>query len=291
MYSSMQLLPSGEVALLFEREGGLTMGGGLNISLTRFNISDLRGAAGPPPPFIPHTPTQLRVSNVLGSGMVLQRAPARAHIWGLAVPGDAVTVNITGGRSPSYTATAAADGRWAVRVQLTTADNPHTIGISSARGKPAAPIVLSDVLAGEVHMCSGRESTANLREFARARIHFWHLSLTSAREAVSLTALNFPPQNRTWTSALVASSMQVTNALLLPTLCCVSSRRHRTRAPCRCLSSVLHRRPAATEAAGLQLARNQRVGHSGGRRSVEAQASRLRASSTHRSCSRRSAFR
>ena len=35
MYSSMQLLPTGEVALLFERDGG-------NMSLARFNVSDLR---------------------------------------------------------------------------------------------------------------------------------------------------------------------------------------------------------------------------------------------------------
>ena len=38
MYSSMQLLPTGEVALLFERDGG-------NTSLVRFNASDLQ----PPP--------------------------------------------------------------------------------------------------------------------------------------------------------------------------------------------------------------------------------------------------
>eukprot|EP01048_Picozoa_sp_COSAG05_P009876 COSAG05_NODE_837_length_7054_cov_2.683537_1_plen_645_part_00 len=36
MYSSMQLLPTGEVALLFERDGGG------NMSLARFNVSDLR---------------------------------------------------------------------------------------------------------------------------------------------------------------------------------------------------------------------------------------------------------
>ena len=162
MYSSMQLLPSGEVALLFEREKGPTLGGGLNISLVRFNVSDLKPVTKPvpapaPPPFIPHPATELRVSNVLGSGMVLQRAPALARIWGLATPGDVVTVRVSSAHG-NLTATAAADGRWALRVGLTTAGNPHTISISSARGKPVVPIVLSDVLAGEVHFCSGQSN-------------------------------------------------------------------------------------------------------------------------------------
>ena len=42
MYSSMQMLPTGEVALLFERDGG-------NTSLVRFNVSDLKPAPNPLP--------------------------------------------------------------------------------------------------------------------------------------------------------------------------------------------------------------------------------------------------
>jgi hypothetical protein len=86
----------------------------------------------------------LRISSVLGSGMVLQRAPALARIWGDAVAGDLVTISITGAASvttvpdrievhgeadtrktagrhatqTTVTATADTRGRWAVRAAI-----------------------------------------------------------------------------------------------------------------------------------------------------------------------------
>jgi len=155
----------------FERDGG-------NTSLVRINVSDLKSSPAPEPPS--PIPTTLQLSTVLGSGMVLQRHPAQARVWGLAVPGDIVTVTCiphsssdnsagpTANRSV-VTAVAAKDGHWAARVSVTLAGNPWQIEISSPGGgkkkKPApAPIILTDVLAGEVHVCSGYD-TSTIHEF------------------------------------------------------------------------------------------------------------------------------
>ena len=52
----------------------------------------------------------------------------------------------------SATATAAPSGQWAVRARLLSEGNPFTIKISSGKEE----VVLTDVLAGEVHICSGQ---------------------------------------------------------------------------------------------------------------------------------------
>jgi sialate O-acetylesterase len=164
MYSSMQRLSHGEVALLFERDGG-------NISLVRFNTSDLK-AESPAPAL-----GELKISNVLGSGMVLQRLPANARIWGTAEPGALVTVVVIPSKQSSVkaasvinqtiTATVEANGNWSVRFGITPAGNPYSIEIS--RNQTTQPhawidissvssIILTDVLAGEVHLCSGQSN-------------------------------------------------------------------------------------------------------------------------------------
>lgn len=126
--------------------------------------------AGPPLPPAPGPPTQLKLSSVLGSGMVLQRSPALARIWGEAVPGDVVTVTVAAANkaeasaqsSASIKTTADIHGRWAVRAAMAGGGNPYTVTISSGGAKPAAPIVLTDVLAGEVHVCSGQSNMVRL---------------------------------------------------------------------------------------------------------------------------------
>ena len=119
----------------------------------------------PPPPPPPPPPAALQLANVLGSGMVLQRAPARARIWGLAAPGDAVTVRVTGHTAANATAAADTAGRWAVFLPPLPATvsgvEPYRIAVSSGRGLPPAPVVLDDVLVGEVHVCSGQSNMAS----------------------------------------------------------------------------------------------------------------------------------
>ena len=84
---------------------------------------------------------------VLQSGMVVP-------IWGTATPGEKVAVTIEG---QTKTATAAADGKWTVRLTKLKAGGPFEMTIA---GKNAGetPIVVKDVLVGEVWLGSGQSN-------------------------------------------------------------------------------------------------------------------------------------
>lgn len=107
----------------------------------------------PSPPAPPAPPTHLVLSNVLGNGMVLQRAPARSRIWGVSTPGDVVTVTVTtiqGDRVSVSNATASEDdGQWSVRLSPLQSNGPYAVIVQSKR-QPDDVIALTDVLAGEV---------------------------------------------------------------------------------------------------------------------------------------------
>eukprot|EP00035_Acanthoeca_spectabilis_P030108 m.7949 g.7949 ORF g.7949 m.7949 type:complete len:1118 (+) comp4006_c0_seq1:170-3523(+) len=122
----------------------------------------------PPPPSPPPTaPTGLRLSNVLGSGMVLQRSPASSRIWGVAQPGDRITVAVElqspqGGveadRAAIVVNTTAntTTGDWSVRLPPLSAGGPYLIKVTSTHSP--ATLILTDVLVGEVHVCSGQSN-------------------------------------------------------------------------------------------------------------------------------------
>jgi len=92
----------------------------------------------------------LRVARVLGDHMVLQRDKP-APVWGWADPGEKVTVTFAGQRK---TAVAGEDGKWMVvldRLQLSA--KPRTMTVAGT-----GRIVLSDVLVGDVWLCSGQSN-------------------------------------------------------------------------------------------------------------------------------------
>ena len=90
---------------------------------------------------------ELRVSNTLGSNMVLQRGRP-APIWGWASSGASVKVAFDG---VSHSATATAGGLWKVALPAQQASLvPKTIEISSG----TEHVSLSNVLFGDVILCS-----------------------------------------------------------------------------------------------------------------------------------------
>ncbi len=92
---------------------------------------------------------QVSVPHVIGSHMVLQR-DIPITIWGWAGRGDAVTVELAGNK----TVTAAdASGEWKVKLPKMKAGGPHKMIIS---GKNT--ITLTDILVGEVWVCSGQSN-------------------------------------------------------------------------------------------------------------------------------------
>jgi sialate O-acetylesterase len=85
---------------------------------------------------------------IFSKGMVLQR-DACVPIWGRADPGTGVTVSIQG---QTHTASANGEGRWSVILKQLQAGGPHTMAVRSDNFER----VITDVLVGEVWLCSGQ---------------------------------------------------------------------------------------------------------------------------------------
>ena len=93
---------------------------------------------------------ELKLPAIIGDHMVLQQKQANP-IWGWDTPGTRVTVAFAG---QSHTATAAADGKWTVKLAAVGANaTPQTITITGTNR-----VEIQDVLVGEVWMCSGQSN-------------------------------------------------------------------------------------------------------------------------------------
>jgi sialate O-acetylesterase len=109
----------------------------------------------PPPPF--------RFSNIYTSHAVLQSAPARSAVWGFCTKGDTVTVTIADsarpGSSLTFAATTPEPGRWKVLLPPMNAGfAAHTITAKSTAS--GVVVVLTDILFGDVWVCSGQSNMA-----------------------------------------------------------------------------------------------------------------------------------
>jgi sialate O-acetylesterase len=94
----------------------------------------------------------VRLPAVLSDHMVLQ-AEIPAAVWGWADAGEKVTVALAG---QTKSATPAADGRWAVKLDpLAKSDAPQTLTV---KGKNT--VIVNDVLIGEVWLASGQSNMA-----------------------------------------------------------------------------------------------------------------------------------
>jgi sialate O-acetylesterase len=73
-------------------------------------------------------------------------------VWGTAVAGDEVTLAIAGARA---TARADASGRWTATLPAMAAGGPHALEVRTGKGDART---LSDVLVGDVFLCSGQSN-------------------------------------------------------------------------------------------------------------------------------------
>ena len=111
----------------------------------------------------------VKLPAIFGDNMVLQQG-LELPFWGWAEQGEAVTVTIAG---KTVMATAAADGRWALRHPAITRFGPVDVTVA---GKNS--IVLKNVLLGDVWICSGQsnmqwrmlESAGAKEELASAKL-------------------------------------------------------------------------------------------------------------------------
>ncbi len=101
----------------------------------------------------------VKLHGLFADHMVLQRDQS-VPVWGTADAGEAVTLSFAG---QTKTATANAKGQWLIKLDpMPASAEPRTLGISSnnPKSKVQNPI-LSDVLVGDVWLCSGQSNMAS----------------------------------------------------------------------------------------------------------------------------------
>lgn len=94
----------------------------------------------------------MKIASVFTNGMVLQQGIS-VPVWGSASPGSTITVRFAG---QQVSGTADADGNWMVRLTpLTACNKPAILEVSASDGNTLS---LSDILVGEVWVCSGQSN-------------------------------------------------------------------------------------------------------------------------------------
>ena len=101
---------------------------------------------------------EVKLPAVFGDHMVLQR-DAELPVWGWANPGEKVAVTL--GRQ-SQAATACDEGKWKLKLSAVKAGGPYTLKVTGSN-----TIELTDVLVGEVWLCSGQSNMAMTVSSAR----------------------------------------------------------------------------------------------------------------------------
>ena len=96
-------------------------------------------------------PAELRLANIFGHGMVLQRDKP-VSVWGWATPGEEVRVSFS---DQQATTQADADGKWMVRLAPMKASSSGT-SLDVASGDERREV--TDVLIGDVWICGGQSN-------------------------------------------------------------------------------------------------------------------------------------
>lgn len=94
---------------------------------------------------------ELKLSPVFGDSMVLQREQP-IHVWGWTTPDTEVSVELAG---KSASGKSGSDGRFDVTLDALPAGGPHELTIAADETR-----TFSDVLVGEVWLCSGQSNMA-----------------------------------------------------------------------------------------------------------------------------------
>ncbi|MEN9444432.1 MAG: hypothetical protein RIS47_1322 [Bacteroidota bacterium] len=92
---------------------------------------------------------QVKLPRLVSNGMVLQRN-AEIKIWGSASAGETIGIQFIGA---NYQTKADASGHWEVKLKNLKAGGPYTMQI-----KASNEITLSDILVGDVWLCSGQSN-------------------------------------------------------------------------------------------------------------------------------------
>lgn len=94
---------------------------------------------------------KIKLPPLIADHMVLQQQ-SHAALWGWASKSSNVIIT-TSWNKKTYRVKADADGSWKVKVETPVAGGPYTITISDG-----TPLVIKDILIGEVWLCSGQSN-------------------------------------------------------------------------------------------------------------------------------------
>lgn len=98
-----------------------------------------------------HTNAKVKMPYIFSNGMVLQQQ-SNAAIWGKSAPGGNVSL-LTSWNKKTYTVKVNADSTWRIKVETPKAGGPYQITVTDD-----APLVIKDVLIGEVWFISGQSN-------------------------------------------------------------------------------------------------------------------------------------
>lgn len=94
---------------------------------------------------------EIKLPAIFGDHMVLQQQ-ADAAIWGNAIPNKIVKISVSWDNK-NYTTQSDGNGSWKLKIRTPSAGGPYVISISDGK-----TLKLSDVLIGEVWICSGQSN-------------------------------------------------------------------------------------------------------------------------------------
>ncbi|MBO7069015.1 MAG: sialate O-acetylesterase [Bacteroidaceae bacterium] len=101
---------------------------------------------------------EVRMPQIFQSGMVLQRGKT-IPVWGLADPHETITVSLNKNKCST---TADNSGHWRVDLPAMKAGGPYTLEVRSntedGRGKDNQQCSITDVMVGDVWLCSGQSN-------------------------------------------------------------------------------------------------------------------------------------
>lgn len=97
----------------------------------------------------------IRLPSIIGSHMVLQQN-SKVLLWGWCNPGEKITVS-TDWSGELDSTRGLNSAKWSLTLQTPSAGGPHKITLRSNNAN-SNPIVLEDVLIGEVWICSGQSN-------------------------------------------------------------------------------------------------------------------------------------
>jgi sialate O-acetylesterase len=97
----------------------------------------------------PRASTEVRLPKLVGNGMVLQR-DAKVRLWGWANAGEQVSIQFLG---KTYWTRTRPDSGWSIALPPLKAGGPYSMEIDGTNH-----IVLSDILIGDVWVCSGQSN-------------------------------------------------------------------------------------------------------------------------------------